>query len=216
MMADIHLSRLHFPVTALGPGRRIGLWVQGCSIRCEGCISLDTWAPGKGATTVEDVAEAMMRWINQAEGLTISGGEPLEQVDAITTLLKRVRPRLKGDVLLFTGWRSPEALAHPLIQSGLIDVVIPEPYDPAAPQTRSLRGSDNQPLVLLTPLGRDRYAGLANAPPKRVLDVMFDEDGAWFAGIPGPGDFTLFEKALKAHGHRVVLSGDARTFFGYD
>ena len=82
-MKEIFLSRLHFPVTALGPGRRIGLWVQGCSIRCAGCISLDTWAPGKGSTTVAAVAEVIMRWIDEADGLTISGGEPLDQADAI-------------------------------------------------------------------------------------------------------------------------------------
>jgi anaerobic ribonucleoside-triphosphate reductase activating protein len=45
-MSDrIGLNRVHFPVTALGPGRRIGIWLQGCLIRCPGCMSLDTWAP---------------------------------------------------------------------------------------------------------------------------------------------------------------------------
>lgn len=43
------LSRLHFPVTTLGPGRRIGVWFQGCSIRCAGCISRDTWETGARA-----------------------------------------------------------------------------------------------------------------------------------------------------------------------
>ena len=44
---NISLSRVHFPVTTLGPGQRLGLWFQGCSIRCAGCISADTWGPGK-------------------------------------------------------------------------------------------------------------------------------------------------------------------------
>ena len=44
----IALNRLHWPVTVLGPGRRVGIWMQGCSIGCRGCVSRDTWpAPGE-------------------------------------------------------------------------------------------------------------------------------------------------------------------------
>ena len=39
----IALNRLHWPVTVLGPGRRVGIWMQGCSIGCRGCVSRDTW-----------------------------------------------------------------------------------------------------------------------------------------------------------------------------
>jgi anaerobic ribonucleoside-triphosphate reductase activating protein len=45
---NIALNKAHFPVTVLGPGRRIGLWLQGCSIRCAGCVSRDTWEAGAG------------------------------------------------------------------------------------------------------------------------------------------------------------------------
>ena len=45
LRASIQINKAHFPVTVLGPGRRIGLWVQGCSIGCKGCVSMDTWAP---------------------------------------------------------------------------------------------------------------------------------------------------------------------------
>ncbi len=38
---NILLNKAHFPVTVLGPGRRIGLWLQGCTIRCRGCVSQD-------------------------------------------------------------------------------------------------------------------------------------------------------------------------------
>ncbi len=209
-MATLHLSRLHFPVTALGPGRRIGLWVQGCYIRCPGCISVDTWAPNKGAVTTAIVSKAILAWLGRADGLTISGGEPLDQGDALENLLNDIRPRLAGDVLLYTGYPESAALDHPLIRSGLIDAVIPEPYELAAPQTTALRGSDNQPLIALTRLGRERYEHLLDAPPDRTLDVMIDKTGVWFAGIPGPGDFALLETALRAKGHRLATSADAR------
>jgi len=33
----IAISRAHFPISTLGPGLRLGVWMQGCSIRCKGC-----------------------------------------------------------------------------------------------------------------------------------------------------------------------------------
>ncbi|HAU1321526.1 TPA: radical SAM protein, partial [Legionella pneumophila] len=49
----IYISRVHFPVTTLGPGHRIGIWFQGCSIRCPGCISTDTWNINKGEIEIK-------------------------------------------------------------------------------------------------------------------------------------------------------------------
>ena len=46
----IAINKAHFPVTVLGPGRRIGIWLQGCSIHCKGCVSQDTWAADPGRT----------------------------------------------------------------------------------------------------------------------------------------------------------------------
>ncbi|MGG7582215.1 4Fe-4S cluster-binding domain-containing protein [Rhizobium sp. Nf11,1] len=80
---------MHFPVTALGPGRRIGIWFQGCSIRCPGCISADTWTTGKGTTTLEEVVNTLQPWLPEAEGVTVSGGEPFDQQEALQSLLWR-------------------------------------------------------------------------------------------------------------------------------
>src|SRR4029077_956889 len=57
--ATLELNKAHWPVTVLGPGRRIGLWVQGCTIRCRGCVSQDTW-PRDPAKRI-DVA-ALLDW----------------------------------------------------------------------------------------------------------------------------------------------------------
>ena len=104
MSTAIALSRIHFPVTALGPGRRIGIWFQGCSIRCPGCISMDTWAQGRGSTTVDKVADAISQWSTTADGITISGGEPFDQPDALFELLARIRSQTEADILVFTGY----------------------------------------------------------------------------------------------------------------
>src|ERR1043165_1857353 len=68
MPATLQLNKAHWPVTVLGPGRRIGLWVQGCTIGCRGCVSQDTWpSDAKKTVAVQD----LVAW-----GRRVSGDAP--------------------------------------------------------------------------------------------------------------------------------------------
>jgi anaerobic ribonucleoside-triphosphate reductase activating protein len=205
----IAVSRLHFPVTTLGPGRRIGIWFQGCSIRCAGCISIDTWPTGRGITDVDRVLDVVMPWLAGADGITISGGEPFEQPEALHQLLVRLRLLTRVTTLVYSGY-SFEKLASWLEQhSGLIDALISEPYEHSVPQTMALRGSDNQRLHLLTPAGTAAFSCFnrpATADDRR-LDAMFNADGSvWFAGVPARGDLVRLREALTAAGHNISIS----------
>ncbi|KVM94373.1 4Fe-4S single cluster domain-containing protein [Burkholderia stagnalis] len=208
---DIRVSRLHFPVTTLGPGRRIGIWFQGCTIRCPGCISMDTWASAGGETTIDAVLAHVRTWLPEAAGITISGGEPFDQPDALIALLHGLRRLSADDILVYSGY-AIESLTDTLARAdGLIDALISDPFDIDAPQTRPLRGSDNQRLHGLTALGRARFAQYEYASRNngKALDVMFDEDGSvWFAGIPGRADFQRLRDLLTDQGHRVRISAD--------
>lgn len=211
-MTKLFLSRLHYPISALGPGNRIGIWFQGCSLRCPGCISADTWAADKGETDVNSVIEFINPWLTQADGITISGGEPFEQPIALRHLLSELRKRFHGDILVYTGFefhqinnRFDDHLPS------LIDAVITGPYQIDQPQTLALRGSDNQQLHCLTDLGARRFQAnhspIKSKPPP--LDVMFDKDGSvWFAGIPRKGDFEKLSILLQTSGHQMSYSGD--------
>jgi anaerobic ribonucleoside-triphosphate reductase activating protein len=202
----LNLSRIHFPVTALGFGRRIGIWFQGCSIRCDGCISVDTWAFDRGETTVDAVVTAVAAWAGEADGVTVSGGEPFDQPEALAALLRALRSQIAGDVLIFTGYAHERLISELDALSGLIDAVVTDPFDRRRPQTLAMRGSDNQRLFLLTPLGRYRYTAerLAAAP---AVDVMFDHDGSvWLAGIPRRGDLSRIAAELAAAGLEISTS----------
>ena len=83
----VNLSRLHFPVSSLGYGQRVAVWFQGCSLQCPGCVSRDTWEHGLGTMPLERLVEQIARWSDAADGLTVSGGEPFEQPDALRELL---------------------------------------------------------------------------------------------------------------------------------
>ena len=203
------LSRAHFPVTTLGPGRRLGVWFQGCSIRCPHCISADTWGPGRGATTVAAVLAAVEPWLTEAEGVTVSGGEPFDQPEALRALLQGLRARSAVDILVYSGHPIERLASHLTTMTGLIDAIMTDPYDIAAPQTKALRGSDNQRLHRLTPLGDTRFAAFERAaqPTDWAFDVMVDDDGAvWMTGIPRRDDLRRLQTTLAAAGHAVITS----------
>lgn len=211
MSATIELSRVHFPVTALGPGRRLGIWFQGCSIRCKGCISADTWGPGGHSTTVAQLLEYAAPWFEEVSGITISGGEPFDQPDALIELLTGLRRHPGIDILVYSG-HSIEQLTPSLKRThGLIDALISDPFDQQQPQSMTLRGSDNQRLSLLTSLGRERFMSFERTlqPSDQVLDLMLDEDGTvWMAGIPRRDDLTRLRDLLRGQGHRIQVSAD--------
>lgn len=210
-MSKISLSRIHYPVTTLGPGKRVGVRFQGCSIRCSGCISVDTWAHDENVTDVAQVLVALSAWVGVSDGLTVSGGEPFEQPEALAALLQGWRTLAATDILVFTGFDFPEIGPFLAVHPGLIDAVVSGPFDRHASQTLALRGSDNQEIHVLTPAGRHfaAYDRQARADDRR-LDVMFDDSGAvWLAGIPDRNDMARLRKSLRADGHEVVLSGTA-------
>jgi anaerobic ribonucleoside-triphosphate reductase activating protein len=210
----IRLNKAHFPVTTLGLGQRIGLWVQGCHIQCPGCLSRDTWEPDPAREVELELVLAWCRYVapEGCDGVTISGGEPFEQPVALAALLDglttwRHEIARSFDILCYSGFplRHLER-QYPNILIRL-DAIIPEPYVDSLPRGKVWRGSANQPLVPLSPLGRKRYAALLAAEPdgKGKLQVSVDAEGVWYIGIPDRGDMDRLEAAAYRRG--VVLGG---------
>ncbi|MNG70963.1 Pyruvate formate-lyase 1-activating enzyme [compost metagenome] len=206
---ELSLSRVHFPVTTLGPGRRLGIWFQGCSIRCPGCISADTWGPGQRRVSIAQLLAQLAPWLAEADGITVSGGEPFDQFPALLALLQGLRHSSPLDILVYSGY-SLEYLQPRLRQAeGLIDALISDPFEEHSEQTLALRGSDNQRLNLLTALGHERLACYERPlqPADKALDLMFDENGSvWMAGIPQRDDLLRLHDLLSAQGHKVRTS----------
>lgn len=205
----LRLSRLHFPVTALGPGRRLGIWTQGCTIGCPGCISRDTWpstVDGQPAVPVPDVL-AWCAGHTGVDGVTISGGEPSEQPAALTELvagLDRHRRERGWDVLCYTGVEEDEFARRCPEVHGLVDALITGPYRAAEPTDLVWRGSANQRLVPLTELGRQRYGRWVDARTDRpALQIDVDGTGVRMIGVPRRGDLSRLERRLAAAGIRL-------------
>ena len=78
-----------------GPGVRYIIFLQGCAMRCQYCHNPETWAFTKDtASTPQEAFAAAYRYRNYWRGnggLTISGGEPLLQLDFVSEVFRLAR-----------------------------------------------------------------------------------------------------------------------------
>ena len=83
-----------------GYGYRTVVFLQGCNLHCPGCHNRSTWDIDKG--TLIDVKElaAILKEKSLNKKITISGGEPLLQKDALVELLEELKD---CDLCLYTG-----------------------------------------------------------------------------------------------------------------
>ncbi|MBM2620934.1 radical SAM protein [Actinoplanes sp. LDG1-06] len=194
----VRIAALHPSCTVLGPGRRFVVWVQGCPLNCRDCVS-PQWIPARGGRVVP-VAELADRIIAEAaDGLTLSGGEPFAQADALVRLVETVRRRRDLSVLSYSGYtiehlrRHGTPDQHRLLDR--LDLLIDGPYRPDRHADLLWRGSDNQRIHRLT----DRHADLPGAAgPGAGLQFEVGADGSlrWMGVPPVPGFRRRLEQAM--------------------
>lgn len=203
------IRRVHYPVKTLGPGKRIGIWFEGCSLRCKGCLFEDNWEFSSSPQELSGVLESIFPFIKEADGITITGGEPFDQKEALLEMLAAIKKISRTNILLFTGYEPQELCGklNPDLYTRYLDAMICGRYDKSAPQTMRLRGSDNQKLYMFSDAGRKLFAGYdrPRAGGEKEIDIMFDETGNfWFAGIPSRQDAAKIRAAVKESGEKIL------------
>ncbi len=157
---------------ANGPGSRFVVWMQGCTLGCPGCFNAATH-PTDGGRVV-DVAELVAEIASAhasapIDGVSLSGGEPLQQAAAAVELLDGVRA-LGLSTLAFSGYTLDEirALPHGADVLARLDVLIDGRYVSTERLASGLRGSANQTIQLLT----SRYSlGEVEATPVAEIRI---------------------------------------------
>ncbi len=82
--------------TVDGPGIRLVLFLQGCPLRCAYCHNPDTWEMTKEKKITTEEVLALYKKnesFYKKGGITVTGGEPLLQLDFITELFKKAKER---------------------------------------------------------------------------------------------------------------------------
>lgn len=81
--------------TVDGPGIRFVVFLQGCPLRCKYCHNPDTWTYGSGklyeSQEIFDMAMKYKHYFSKGGGITLTGGEPLLQMDFSIELLKKFK-----------------------------------------------------------------------------------------------------------------------------
>ena len=82
--------------TVDGPGIRFVVFLQGCPLRCQYCHNPDTWKAGGEEYTAEEIATRALKYKNyfgDNGGVTLTGGEPLIQMDFVIELFKILKEK---------------------------------------------------------------------------------------------------------------------------
>jgi anaerobic ribonucleoside-triphosphate reductase activating protein len=207
---SLQINKAHYPVTVLGPGNRIGIWLQGCKIHCKNCVSQDTWKPDpKREMGIPDIIDWCRKVaVDGLDGITISGGEPFDQPIGLFSLLAalgqwRRESKIDLDILCYSGYplRTLESKHGKIL--AMLDAVIPEPYIDSAPPTAIWCGSANQHIVPLTALGREKYTPYLKMPVEehgKQMQVSVDKNQIWMIGIPARGDMEQLEVLCQSRG----------------
>jgi anaerobic ribonucleoside-triphosphate reductase activating protein len=171
----IRLHALEQASRANGPGLRAVVWVQGCTLGCPGCFNPAAHDPRGGYPIDTSVLAAQVLALGQEiEGITVSGGEPFQQPEALLDFLER----LTGSPLsrlVFSGYSLAEIQSMPLGAAILrhLDVLIAGRYEASQHLGRGLLGSTNQQIHLLTK--RYTQAELNQVP---VRELILHGDGS--------------------------------------
>jgi anaerobic ribonucleoside-triphosphate reductase activating protein len=191
----LNLAAFSLHTEALGPGLRAVIWVQGCPLNCQGCISPD-WIPFKPALkfTPEEIIEKFD--FPPISGLTFSGGEPMEQASDLASVARLARKKKDLNIICFTGYRYERLLKNPP-NAGVpyllaeIDLLIDGPYVQSRNESIGLRGSSNQRFIHLT----SRLADQDFATQKRKVEITVSNGVLEFIGIPTPAIKTAMDNA---------------------
>lgn len=183
---------------ANGPGLRAVVYFQGCSLGCEGCWNSRSHKfYGQEVSTglVAQEIDAAIR-TSFLEGITFSGGEPMQQASALVELMHQISalapPASMG---MFTGYTEAELdsgryatrpSTSPAEKQRLwqvvrdyLDFAVMGRYDRTQPGTAPLRTSRNQQLVLFSQRYEERDFR------EQIVEVAIAGDGkAVITGFP--------------------------------
>ena len=132
-----------------GVGVRFAIFVQGCPHHCKGCHNPTTHDFNGGR--IVDTEEIIKKFSKSPliNGITLTGGEPLSQIDSITELAKSAK-NINLSVWCYTGYVYEDLLGDIKIDNFLdyVDVLIDGPFiESQRDLTMPFCGSRNQRLI---------------------------------------------------------------------
>lgn len=198
----LKISHLAQGTQVLGPGNRAVIWVHGCCFSCPGCLA----ERYKTGAFTDYSPQALADWylsIPDAQGLTVSGGEPMLQARLLAQTIRLIRAQRDTGVIIYTGFTYEDLLEKAKSDPGIgalldcTDLLIDGPYLQQLDDGGPYRGSSNQRLLPFT----DRYLSDINeyysASKGRQIEIHFASAEATMIGVPDRDQLTIWRKMTR-------------------
>ena len=160
------------PDLSNGLGCRLTIWVSGCTHKCPGCHNPHTWNYNIGADlsdteTVIEIISSIKEQLDKPyiDGVTFSGGDPLDQNDEslqqLLTLIKAIKEDYPNkNIWIYSGDVFEELIKSDIKKQILsyCDVLVDGPFIREKQQIGlPFRGSDNQRIIDITKTIDNKY-----------------------------------------------------------
>ena len=178
-----------------GPGNRFTLWTQGCFKGCSDCFNPETWSNRENIIlTPLEIFEHIKEL--DIDGVTITGGDPLEQEEELLILLKLLDTlSLSKGVILFSGFTYDEIRKNNIREEccSYIDVLIDGRYEKDKRISSSIKGSSNQNVIYFSSKIKEEELLI-----DQEVEICLEEDIISVTGFP-----SIDRKFLKEFGVTV-------------
>ena len=184
----LQIGLMYYPIYVLGIGKRVGIWTQGCSIRCEGCMSKHSWDFSAGKKiTFKKLFEKLKAY--DCKKITISGGEPFEQ-RYFLEFLKGLRSIGFDDVFVYSGYELDKIKSDFIEHLNYIDALVYGKFIQDKESEFLYKGSSNQELIILNQNLHDKYIKYQMLKKDRKLQKVDN----FIVGIPYQKDINILRK----------------------
>ena len=195
----LSVSHIEKSTNLLGPYNRFVIWVHGCCFDCEGCLASNTKTGAYDEYSVDELTQRIV--YSECEGITISGGEPFLQADALATLIRNIKNYRDIGVIVYTGFTMAE-LMQTADASDLLsetDILIDGRYVKELDDNRAYVGSSNQIIHYLS----SRYADIGKtyySATKRRAEIKFTGTQAVLVGVPSHSVLKTWQDIIEKSG----------------
>ena len=156
-----------------GPGKRLLIFLQGCSLHCKGCINKHLWDFGKGKDITAEELLAICKDQN-VEGITLHGGEPLDQADGLFEIVNLLKKN-GFSIILFTGYNKKELKGKQLSVWNKADLIVCGRFiEEKKNLYMQFRGSTNQRIIK----HKGPYKGYKVTDGETVAIFTLDDSGS--------------------------------------
>lgn len=184
------VSQIVSSTEAEGPGKRLAIWLQGCPFRCKGCCNPEYLSFSGG----KEMSIDSISFPPENEGITILGGEPFAQPDALLELSEKAKLNNQS-VMIFSGYLYEELKEKYNNILSRIDILVDGKYEKDLPDNnRRWIGSTNQRIFFLS----DRYS-LKDFEKKNTLEIRLINNEIVINGFPHKKAIDIWKKIQKVY-----------------